>query len=221
MLQSELDQFCTLAEKQRGMACTVLLKDVFKHDKIYVFGELFKVSSIKQLKDNNDFVNSFNTLELFAYGTYLEYKNNRQTYIELTIPQIRKLKLLSLVTLTFTSKIIPYSVIQSEIDITDIRELEDIIIEAIYKKLITAKLDQRNRIIRVTDSISRDIPPHELENLIHKLVDWRSKCHDVAIEIEKSSSHLKSVRLDNQKLQSEVQDRAEKTKQSLKVSNHY
>ena len=39
---------------------------------------------------------------------------------------------------------IPYSTLQQELDIMDLRELEDLIIEAIYAGIIQAKLDQKN-----------------------------------------------------------------------------
>ena len=39
---------------------------------------------------------------------------------------------------------IPYSTLQQELDIIDLRELEDLIIEAIYAGIIQAKLDQKN-----------------------------------------------------------------------------
>ena len=39
---------------------------------------------------------------------------------------------------------IPYSTLQEELEIRDLRELEDLIIEAIYAGIIQAKLDQKN-----------------------------------------------------------------------------
>jgi COP9 signalosome complex subunit 7 len=51
---------------------------------------------------------------------------------DLTIQQSKKLKYLTIVTLSEKDKCIPYTVLQEELSIQDIRELEDVIIEAIY-----------------------------------------------------------------------------------------
>ena len=48
------------------------------------------------------------------------------------------------VSLQSTLQSIPYSTLQAELDIRDLRELEDLIIEAIYAGIIQAKLDQKN-----------------------------------------------------------------------------
>ena len=44
---------------------------------------------------------------------------------------------------------IPYSTLQQELDIRDLRELEDLIIEAIYAGIIQGKLDQKNAKVSV------------------------------------------------------------------------
>lgn len=217
MTQSELEQFCLLAEKQKGLACVALIKEVLKHNKIYLFGELFKIHSINQLKSSPEFFNAYNTLELFAFGTYSDYNNNKSCYIELTDIQIHKLKILSLISLTFNQKQIPYSQIQSELDIHEICILENLVIEAIYKKLIVGKLDERNQCLRFTDSISRDVPASSLPDILEKLIAWKNNCGHLLDEIEQSSCLLKESRIGNQKEQIDIQTRTEQLKLSLKV----
>ena len=70
-----ISQFCSLAEAQKGNACVLLIQQVISHKKIFAFGELLEINSIAQLKDSSGYQNSYNTLELFAYGTYNDYNS--------------------------------------------------------------------------------------------------------------------------------------------------
>lgn len=74
----------------------------------------------------------FKTLNLFAYGTYKEYLENKSDYLELTPVQCKKLQHLTIASLAMQEKCIPYSVLLKELDIKNVRDLEDLIIEAIY-----------------------------------------------------------------------------------------
>lgn len=74
----------------------------------------------------------FKTLNLFAYGTYKDYLENKSEYLELTPVQCKKLQHLTIATLATQEKCIPYSVLLKELDIKNVRDLEDLIIEAIY-----------------------------------------------------------------------------------------
>lgn len=75
----------------------------------------------------------FKTLNLFAYGTYKDYLENKSDYLELTPVQCKKLQHLTIATLATHEKCIPYSVLLKELDIKNVRDLEDLIIEAIYE----------------------------------------------------------------------------------------
>jgi hypothetical protein len=58
------------------------------------------------LKSDADGVVAFNTLELFAYGTYNDYITTRDQYLELNPTQINHLKKLSLVSLAIVNKVL-------------------------------------------------------------------------------------------------------------------
>ena len=81
----------------------------------------------------------YNTLNLFAYGTYKQYLENKDKLLELTPVMTKKLQHLTIVTLAIRNKCIPYSKLLTELDIKNVRDLEDIIIEAIYAGKIFLK----------------------------------------------------------------------------------
>lgn len=84
-----------------------------------------------QLK-NSVHIKYFNTLNLFAYGTYKEYRSQMENYIEFTPIMVKKLQHLTLVSLANKTKRISYEMLTKELDVDNVRHLEDIIIEAIY-----------------------------------------------------------------------------------------
>lgn len=83
------------------------------------------------------------TLTLFAYGNYQEYKGHKDNYIELKANQMKKLKMISIAEAAQKSKLLSYSALMSDLDIehSNVRELEDLIIDCIYNELISGQLD--------------------------------------------------------------------------------
>lgn len=84
-----------------------------------------------QLK-TGEHVKYFNTLNLFAYGTYKQYRQKPEDYLDLTPAMQKKLQHLTIVSLAIKNKCIPYEVLLEELEINNVRHLEDVIIEAIY-----------------------------------------------------------------------------------------
>lgn len=82
--------------------------------------------------ENGPNASYFNTLKLFAYGTYKQYLENKEQLLELTPLMVKKLQHLTIVTMAIRSKVIPYKDLLVELDIKNVRDLEDLIIESIY-----------------------------------------------------------------------------------------
>jgi len=58
------------------------------------------------------------------------------------------------------------------LDISNVRELEDLIIDAIYLDLFHGKLDQKEEQLEVTYTMGRDLEPGKLEQILAALKDW-------------------------------------------------
>jgi len=58
------------------------------------------------------------------------------------------------------------------LDISNVRELEDLIIDAIYLDLLQGKLDQKEEQLEVTYTMGRDLEPGKLEQVLAALKDW-------------------------------------------------
>lgn len=179
-----LEQFVLLAKTAKGAAAMELIRQAVETPGVHVFGELLDMPNIKEL-ENGPYVQYWNTLNLFAYGTYKDYLENKEKVLELTPTQKKKLQHLTIVTLATRSKCIPYSVLLEELDITNVRDLEDLIIEAIYADIIHGKLDQKNSQLEVDYAgLGRDVRPGDTSAVAETLAAWGEACDTVLACIE-------------------------------------
>jgi COP9 signalosome complex subunit 7 len=200
-MASELEQFCILAKAQKGRACAALVQQVLSSRKIFTFGELLSIPSVASLADT-EHVKYFKTLQLFAYGVWSDYRESTAQgkgdgptdYIELSETQVMKLKQLTIVQLADSDKIIPYPVLLRELDITNVRELEDLIIETIYCGVVSGKIDQQKGIFRVKWTIGRDVAPSKLSDIITTLGSWGDRCRSTLAVLEDSSNRIRVSR---------------------------
>jgi COP9 signalosome complex subunit 7 len=91
----------------------------------------------------------------------------------------KKLQHLTIVTLAISGKCIPYEKLLQELDIKNVRDLEDLIIEAIYADIIHGKLDQKNKQFEIDYAIGRDIKKAGVTEIIASLQDWSDSCEAV------------------------------------------
>ncbi|XP_043258691.1 COP9 signalosome complex subunit 7 isoform X2 [Colletes gigas] len=179
-----LEQFMLLAKTAKGAAALELIRQAVETPGVNVFGELLDMPNIKEL-ENGPYVQYWNTLNLFAYGTYKEYLGNKDKVLELTPTQKKKLQHLTIVTLATKSRCIPYSILLEELDIKNVRDLEDLIIEAIYADIIHGKLDQKNSQLEVDYAgLGRDVRPNDTGVVAETLAAWGQACDTVLACIE-------------------------------------
>ncbi|KAJ2629183.1 COP9 signalosome complex subunit 7b, partial [Coemansia sp. RSA 1290] len=119
----------------------------------------------------------------------------------LNAQQLNKLKLLTLVTLASNDKVLDYDQVISELDCSSEKEMEDLVIDAIYKNLISAKLDQKKRIVEVDFVVGRDVRSEDLQDIYNKLEAWSKTCEDalagIGNDIEASNAAALAKREDN------------------------
>lgn len=159
------------------------------------------------------------TLELFAYGRYKDYEGNPDKYIELSDSQKRKLRQLTVVSLSAELKKVPYDAMLTALGLDTLRQLEEIIIDCINAGLVTAKIDQRNKLLLVTDFMARDVRQEDLSDILNKLGHWRDQCDQVMQALESSSAIIQEQVRHNADVQQATQASAESMKQSLQANS--
>jgi COP9 signalosome complex subunit 7 len=69
------------------------------------------------------------------------------------------------------------------LDMPSVRELEDLIIDAIYLDILKGKLDQKHGQLEVEYTIGRDLEPGKIESVLNTLKDW---CVTVFLVLKKN-----------------------------------
>lgn len=212
-----LEQFVLLAKSAKGAAALELIKQVLEAPGVHVFGELLDMPNILEL-DNGPHSSYFNTLNLFAYGTYRQYIENKNKFIELTPIQQKKLQHLTIVTLATKMKCIPYAVLLQELDVKNVRDLEDLIIEAIYSDIIQGKLDQKNSQLEVDYAIGRDIRAEDIGAIVNTLQEWCDSCEAVLGCIERQVNKANTEKNNRIKHREQIEQEIANIKKTLKTN---
>jgi len=140
---AKLEPFLLMSKSAKGAAAAKLVQDATTSPGLFVFAQLLELPNIKELSTNPQHAPTYSLLELFAHGTYNDYKANAASLPQLNQAQLTKLKYLSLASLASETQILPYARLLAELDMASVRELEDLIIDAIYQDIVRGKLDQK------------------------------------------------------------------------------
>uniref|UniRef100_UPI00398F82EC COP9 signalosome complex subunit 7a isoform X1 n=2 Tax=Pristiophorus japonicus TaxID=55135 RepID=UPI00398F82EC len=212
-----LEQFLLLAKTVRGAALVALINQLLEVPGVYVFGEFLEMPNIQELM-TGPYAPSYQLLSLFAYGTFSDYMANASNLPVLTTAQKNKLRHLSIVTMAAKVKCIPYSVLLHELEMKNLRELEDLIIEAIYADIVQGKLDQRNQLLEVDYSIGRDIRPQDISSMARTLQEWCNGCEAVLAGIEDQIGRADQYKEHQVKVKQQVENEVLNLKKTLKAT---
>jgi len=182
-----LQPFLLLAKKSKGKASAAVILQALSAPNVYVFGELLEIAGVQQLAETED-KKTLDLLKIFAYGTYQEYRANEKSLLPLSASQTKKLQQLTIVSLAAHTKVIPYSVLQKELEISNLRELEDLIIDSIYQGVIAGTLDQKKQQIEVEYTIGRDLKPDSLNEMSSVLREWNKQAENLLGTIKEKIS---------------------------------
>nr|XP_009503828.1 PREDICTED: COP9 signalosome complex subunit 7b isoform X2 [Phalacrocorax carbo] len=123
-----------------------------------------------------------------------------------------------LLELTNVQECIPYSVLLKDLDMRNLRELEDLIIEAVYTDIIQGKLDQRNQVLEVDFCIGRDIQKKDISNIVKTLQEWCDGCEAVLIGIEQQVLRANQYKENHHRTQQQVEMEVSNIKKTLKAT---
>lgn len=210
-----LEQFVLLAKTAKGAAAVELIKQALEAPGVYVFGELLDMPHVKELSTGSHSP-YYDLLNIFAYGTYSDYKAKKGKLPELTPAQLTKLRQLTIVSLATKTKHIPYSVLLQELDIQNLRTLEDLIIEVIYADIIHGKLDQKNQRLEVDYAIGRDIRSEAVPEIINVLQEWCNGCETVLLSIEQQIAKANQNKENNTRIKQQIEQEVANIKKTLK-----
>ncbi|KAJ3177833.1 COP9 signalosome complex subunit 7a [Gaertneriomyces sp. JEL0708] len=187
---TRLEPFLLLSKSAKGAACIQLIQDVLAAPGVYVFSELLEMPNVQELRQDAKCEPYLRLLELFAYGTYRDFIAQASTLPSLSAIQLRKLRHLSMVTLSSDCRSLAYDMLLDYLQIPNVRELEDLIIDAIYQELIKGKLDQKKKCLEVEYAMGRDVRPEQVDSLISTLGTWAKTSENVLAAIDEQITKI-------------------------------
>ncbi|KDR68808.1 hypothetical protein GALMADRAFT_231131 [Galerina marginata CBS 339.88] len=181
---AKLEPFLLMAKSLKGAAAAKLIQDATAAPGVFVFSELLELPNIQELGKSEQHQKFLSLLQLFSYKTYQDYLQHKDKLPPLNQSQIIKLKHLTIVSLAADRRILPYADLLEALDISNVRELEDLIIDAIYLDLLNGKLDQKEEQLEVSYTMGRDLEPGKLEQVLAALKDWASTTSSVLATLD-------------------------------------
>jgi len=213
---SQVSQFVLLARTTQGAACQALVKQALEHSSVFTFGELLDCPNVQALAATAEGQPLLEVLRIFAFGTYSDYMARRSELIQLTPAQQRKLQLLTLVSMATQDKHIKFTDLQSAVNLGSTRELEDLIIEAVYQNLITGKMDQESQCLIVESSSCRDCRDEDIDDIIATLTWWQNSAQTLTTSLTGMVQHTQDSYEKHKKEREELEKNIQATRDSLK-----
>mmetsp|Transcript_6621 Transcript_6621/g.24583 ORF Transcript_6621/g.24583 Transcript_6621/m.24583 type:complete len:217 (-) Transcript_6621:1372-2022(-) len=186
-----IEHYARLARESTGGAVAEIIGNATEHPNLYAFGELLEVPSVQALSADAQFKHCFDLLNLFAFGTWSDYRGQRASLPELSPAQTQKLKYLTVLTLAEQSgeqRMISYDDLFLALSVENVRELEDLVINCMYAGILQGKLDQQKRRLVVHSSIGRDLRREQLEEMSNVLGVWVASSEQLLAKIEERIS---------------------------------
>mmetsp|Transcript_7131 Transcript_7131/g.15602 ORF Transcript_7131/g.15602 Transcript_7131/m.15602 type:complete len:269 (+) Transcript_7131:95-901(+) len=214
---AKIQQYLLLAKGARGRAAADLISKATSEPGLFAFGELLATPALAEIQ-NGDLAQHYSLLQLFAYGTWPEYKASAASLPALNDQQRLKLKQLTTVSLAIKSKVIAYETLMQHLDIPTVRELEDFLItECFYANIIQGKLDQKQRALHVVDVIGRDVRLTELPDLAASLTAWLRGSEAVLGSIEGRIQYAQSAAEAAKKHKEDVDAKQDEARKNVKT----
>ncbi|VVC32436.1 Proteasome component (PCI) domain [Cinara cedri] len=183
VLEKPLQQFVVQAQKAENQELVEVIKQALDYVDTFVFAELLDCPNVVAL-ETTPYAPYLHVLRIFSQGTYLDYLNKKEQLPELSIHQKKKLQYLTIVTLANKMKRIPYDILLKELNVNNVRDLEDLIIEALYSDVFTGELDQQSGYLEVDWTVGRDVAPNDVDTMIDTLQQWCDSCESVLSTVQ-------------------------------------
>ncbi|KAK0483832.1 hypothetical protein IW261DRAFT_1561622 [Armillaria novae-zelandiae] len=202
---ARLEPFLLMAKSMKGAAAAKLIQDATSAPGVFVFAELLDLPNTLELEKSEQHRKFLSLLQLFAYRTYQDYLQHKDELPPLNQAQIIKLKHLSIVSMATEKRILPYSDLLKALDMPTVRELEDLIIDAIYLDILRGKLDQKEGQLEVEYTMGRDLEPGKLESVLAALQDWAAATSSVLATLDSKIVQISSETTAAKKRQDEYE----------------
>lgn len=184
-------------------------------------------------------------MNIFAFGTYQDYRkqknDNPNKLPDLSEQMIIKLRHLSIVSLARCRRHIPYQILMQELELDNIRQLEDMIIEVIYANVIKGNhnliynifyilnfnfsnkigtMDQRNNRLEIDQTIARDVREEDFQTITNVLNEWCRTCENILSNIEHQIQTANNFKEESIRSKQALETKIQSVRKNIKQSNN-
>jgi len=165
--------------------------------------------SIVQLESQPESIAHHRLLKLFAYGTCADLTpENVNLLPPLNEAMLLKLRQLTVISLASQCRSISYSQLVQQLSLDGERQLEDLIIDSVYRGVMSARLDPKHRMVHVESWKGRDVPIEATQAIMDKLNSWTEQCSSVEqaliSEMQRAEKRLAQLAEAERKVDEEV-----------------
>lgn len=217
--KQQLERFLILAKTAKGAALREMVKQAIEARDLYFFGELLELAPIQELEKDAEGLPFFRLLNLFAYGIYKEYMEHPTNFPALSATMKTKLRHLTVATLATKHKYLAYSSLLEQLDMENTRQLENLLISAIYANVIHGKLDQQNSRLEVDWTIGRDIQPADLDNILSTVDAWCGACAGMLQTIQTQAKTSNLFLEEDQKKKQQIEQEVLNIRKTIKAAS--
>lgn len=161
----------------------------------YIFTDLLAAPQIQALASSPEHAPHLTHLQIFSHGLYSDYESPQpQGHLPaLNDAQRLKLRQLSLLTLSRDRQNMTYPALQRHLGLASPREVEDVVISAVYAGLLEARLNPLRRVVQVSSVAPlRDVQPATVPAIVATLQRWSARCDATLAGIEASIAGIRS-----------------------------
>lgn len=157
---------------------------------LHEFSELLSSPSIAALAGTSE-RKFHDLLRLFAHGTVDDYRASPATFPPFQDGHWKKLRVLTLVSLANGNNVLAYETLKQKLAVESVRQVEDVVLDAVYSGLIRAKMDQRAAQVEIVSAVGRDVlAPQGVSEMIETLKTWVYRSTHLVEEIDDKINYI-------------------------------
>lgn len=194
----------------------VLVADIRKalsSESTYHFTELLNSCNVLASTEHEPYLQ---LLGIFSTGKYTAYSENAANLPELSEQELTKLRILTILRMSISRRVLSYSDIMAETGLSNNRDLEQVIIQSIQHGVLDCKIDEASAQVFVNQVSGYDVTEDQYDTLLNSLMSWSQSCGNVLknVEADVESSTIKLT--ENELEVTEFQNSVEAAKAAVK-----
>lgn len=200
-----LQHYLRLAQSASASEARSLCLSATSDALLFEFGELLSLPALRALADTAD-AKYHDLLRLFAYGTVDDYRAAPDAFPPLTPAHWDKLRVLTLVSLANGNNDLEYAHLKTSLAVETVRQVEDVVLHAVYSGLVRARMDQRESRVEIVSAVGRDVlPPGGIVDMIAVLKGWAQRSTELVDEIDDKIHYIASHTARVKKIKTEAE----------------